>query len=372
MENEGLTPLDQELFEIEEAYDNWLPLQAEADKGAYVILGRIYALGCSIDVDPGSARRKELEFHVRCHSDVKATRKWTAGGKRSTELIVTTFMGLKEKRARKSNWIAVLEHAADCGVEPTAEAFVEWITTGIKGGIEGALDQYRGVTEDADSQSLEAIAKAIKSPANAETLPLKISDFGAKISILAVRWKDEENVTLLHKESDATKVRKALIDIGLAKPTRKKKPTPVGLRKLESKSLIALTRIAVGLAHNGKFRRNEAMRFTRAVNSLNAPELTETYFKGGGGFDGNMGMHAGEGELIEQNPDFDILDPGRYVRGAIQGRLIPYTFVPGDKRANLRAAQEYIDEHKYVTPKPAEPRAGPRPTLDAFIDQPDE
>lgn len=372
MENEGLTPLDQELFEIEAAYDNWLPLQAEADKGAYVILGRIYALGCSIDVDPGSARRKELEFFVRCHPDVKASKKWTAGGKRSTELIMTYILGLKEKRSRKSNWVAVLEHAADCVVEPTAEAFVEWITTGIKGGIEGALDQYRGVTEDADSQSLEAIAKAIKSPANAVTLPLKISDFGAKISILAVRWKDEENVTLLHKESDATKVRKALIDIGLAKLTRKKKTTAVGIRKSESKALVTLTKVTLGFAESGKFRRNEALRFARAVDDLRVPELAATYFSGGSNVGASIGQAKGEGSLTIRNSDFDVLDPGRFIEGAIPGSLVPYTLVPGDMRASARAAREYIEEHKYVAPKPAEPRIGPVPTLDAFIDQPDE
>lgn len=369
MANIGLTPLHQELDEIEEVYRDWLPLQAAVDIAAYDILGRIYALGCSIDEDPGSARRLELEFLVRCHPDVKASKKWTAGGRRSTELIVTWFMGLKEKRSRKSNWIAVLDHAADCEVEPTAEAFVEWITNAIKGGIEGALDQYRGVTEETESQSLEVIAKAIKSPANAVTLPLKISDFGAKISILVVRWKDEENVTLLHKESNATKVRKALIDVGLAKLTRKKKTTAVGLRKLEAKALVKLTKVTLGYAENGRFRRNEALQFARAVDNLRLPGLAETYFSGPPNVGPSIGPMKGEGSLTVRNPDFDDLDPGRFIEGAKPGSLIPYTIVAGDKRASVRAAREYIEEHKYVAPKPAEPRSGPRPTLDAFIDK---
>lgn len=367
MANVELTPLKQELFAIDDEFDKWKPLQKAADEVAYGILGRIYALGCSVDVDPGGTQRLELEAAVRFNWDVKASKKWTPGGKRATELIMTWFMGLREKRSRKSNWVGVLEHAADCQVTGTVEAFVEWITTDIKGGIEGALDAYRGVAEESVSQSLDSIAKALKSPANAETLKLKIPKSGAGISILAVRWKDDDSVTLLHRESAEAKVRKALIDIGLSGPTRVKKKTEVGLRKLESKSLVVLTRIAVHIAESGKFRRNEAMRFTRAVNSLNAPELTERYFTDGGGFDGRMGMHKGEGELIEQNPDFDILDPGRYVRGAIQAALIPYPFVPGDKRANLRAAQDYLDEHAYSVPKPPADDGRPRATLEEHI-----
>ncbi|WP_395622177.1 hypothetical protein [Sphingomonas daechungensis] len=128
--------------QLRKTYDEWEPLQTSADERAYDLLGRIYEEGAKIDAD--DERLQALMQRVALHPDVKGSKKWSAESKTSAELLVTLLLGLKEKRSRKHNWLCVLACAAEQQVAPTAAAFNEWIRSSDVGGIEGAIELYKG------------------------------------------------------------------------------------------------------------------------------------------------------------------------------------------------------------------------------------
>ena len=175
------------LSKLKEELKAWAPMQTAADERAYEVLGRIYEDAATIDAE--RLKRVVLEDMLRAHAEVGPSKKWSPGGKPTTELLVTFLLGLKTCRTRKHNWVSTLAYAAECQVEPALKAFRKWISSTEVGGIDGAVAAHRGEAPEAEKIDLSVVAAnlaaSIETP---KTVKLQIAKAApAGLAVLVVQ-----------------------------------------------------------------------------------------------------------------------------------------------------------------------------------------
>lgn len=352
---------------LEEQMDEWRPMQTRADARAYEILGTIHETVACIDDDP--VKRVALVDVIRKVPDVSASKKWSASGKSSAELIVTFLLGLKTNRSRKHNWVSTLAHAAECETATTKAAFIEWISSKDVGGIEGAVAAYRGDDVEVESLQLSDVAATLEEQNDeAEMIKHELDpDAPAGLGVLIVRRASAGEVVLLRETTEEAKIKRVLVDLGILKRPRKR--TRAQIATIEREAVLALNRVTFALASGSKVTKKRIDTFGNAYRRLkNVPELVEKYFDGRLKFEYGYPDHESKGGKIEpQNEQFDKLDPGRYLGGARERALIPYKFDPANHEANRKAALEYL--HRFDKPpvEEREPVKNPA-TVEPFIE----
>uniref|UniRef100_UPI00378492B8 hypothetical protein n=1 Tax=Sphingomonas daechungensis TaxID=1176646 RepID=UPI00378492B8 len=112
-------------------------------------------------------------------------------------------------------------------------------------------------------------------------------------------------------------------------PKKARPMTPSRMRKAEAKAIWHLNRFLHKelKLERGKPKNNDLALFKKAIDSLKEiPELRAKYFEGETGFSAEVDSLKKIYRLKVQNPDFHVLDPGRYIKGAKEGALVPYEF----------------------------------------------
>jgi len=364
--NEARQAVFDLLSRLKDELKSWTPLQTAADVRAYDVLGRIYEDAAVIDAE--RLKRVVLEDMMRSHAEVGPSKKWSPGGKPTTELLVTYLLGLKAFRSRKHNWVSALAHAAECDVKPSAEEFRKWISSAEVGGIDGAVAAHRGETLTPKKIDLSEVAAslvaAIETP---KTVELHIATAApAGLAVLVVQRKDDGNAFVLKESSDESELKRVFADLHITKKTKAR--NPIQIANIEREAVGRLTGVVQKLATKKLLSVNDGIAFTGAVKKLmDVPELREKYFNGepdyGVRFD-DMGKYS---IISTINEDYHLLDPGRYIGGARERLLIPYPFDPANDAENRRQRNSYLESLKKVRPKRPEPRSD-QPTLAAFIE----
>lgn len=310
--DEAIEYILQLVGELEDVYDDWKPLQTRADERAYDVLGRIHEKAASIDAD--DMKRSALVDLLRNHDEVKGS-KWSPNSKSAADLLVTNLLGLKTARTRKHNWLAALSYAETCGVERTSAAFKEWIKSPAVGGIDGAVDHVRGVTDsDGDEEASigEAVQKLESELDDPETLGLAVpEDAPEGIAVLVVRRVSDTESTILKRATDKAKIMRVFLDLGIM--SKRKKWTPIRVANAESTALYSLNRVVKKAFDGTDFSKKDPSSFMFAVKKLKSvPELRAKYFESEPCVKATVADAAtGNFGVIEvQNPDFDVLDPG--------------------------------------------------------------
>ena len=358
-------------LELEESYNDWEPLQTSADVRAYVLLGRIYAEGHAIDNDPG--KRHALVKLILKHPEVKETKKWSANAKPAEELLVTFLLGLKEKRSRKHNWLCALAYAKEQEVPPAADAFQNWIASSAVGGIEGAVDRYKGGTDEAQNIQIEDIlAKLEEESPDAVTIDMAIADSAPNGSAVVIVGKIvEKQVKVLTTSIQESKIKRTLADLGLVK--RPKKRTPIQVANVENSALRSLNRVTQKIAEGRKLGGKDALVFMGAVSRLRSvPELAEKHFVSHPRVMPKFGDKTkNESDVIPvANVSFHTFDPGRFISGAREGSLIPYAFDPADMAKTRLALMDFLKPPGL--PEPEKYESDPMALVDQFVAEPEE
>ena len=352
-------------IQLYETYDDWEPLQTRADERVYDLLGRIYEEAATIDADRD--KRFALVVTVRKHREIKESKKWSANSKSSAELLVTLLLGLKEKRSRKHNWLGVLAYAEEQEVPSNAEAFKAWISSSRVGGIEGAIDLYKGGTGETNQVPLkDVVAKLEDKAEGAETVDVVLTDHGPEgLAVLIVRKVSDTQVKVLSKSVEESKVKRVLADLGISK--RPKKRTPTQLASIETAALRSLNRVTQKIADGRKLGGKDALVFMGAVERLNSvPELAEKHFAESPWVNPKFGDKSQkEADTIPvANTNFHAFDPGRYIRGAREASLIPYAFDPDDMAKTRLAAIDFLTPP--APPEQEKYESNPMASLDEF------
>ena len=359
--NDVLLSLQDDLLE-------WEPLQTRADVRAYSLLAAIFEKAAEIDKD--DVKRRALVDSINSIKEVVHSKKWSAAGKSSTELIVTYLLGLRKHRSRKHNWISTLEYAKESNVEPTVDGFLAWIQSPKIGGIDGAAELYRGEAEPLAPAELSQIAAQLENEAGeAPTVDLKLgASAPAGLAILLVRRTDDQHAMILRQFIEESQIRRVLADLRII-PKAKKRHSETQIRNAERQSLYVLNRITSKLADGRSLGKKNDAPFAGAVRRLKSiPQLRDRFFEGPAKIHIIRADHNGKGGEIEvKNSDFDVLDPGRFISGARRGTLIPYAFDEADPSNNRKALFEYLDSQKQRKPVKPEPRTD-APTLDKFLE----
>lgn len=357
------------------AYKEWRPLQAKADTAAYDILGMIFELAAEIDSDATGRKRGILEKDVAKSVQFEGGKRWSAGGKATTELLATELFGVKANRSRKHNWTTVLAYAHEHGVDPTKQGFVDWVSA-FPGGIEGVLDEVRGVDRAGESASVEELTVQVADCGEHPVIDSPIKGIGKTTSILVVRKNAEEKIEILRTESSEAKVRKVLAD--LVGTSRTKKLTEAGIVKAERQALRAMLTVTLHSFEGLSLRHKHILRFRKAREKLRAiPQLMEKHFDENLLAEGATDISTIDEDTLKkepaiidiQNPDYHPLDPGRFIKSAKRGSLLPVDIFGKTGTEAKVAIREYLEETKPFKFPSREPSQGGGATLEKHFEE---
>ena len=318
------------------------------------------------------------------HHDLikKVKQRWSKGVKRDISgkparlLFLDLLYGMQEKRSQKAQWKAALEGAAAANIEPSCEAFVDWIE-GV-GGIDGAA---KTTSEQADANRPPAFhLKAFRDglpDATEETvfqLPVKPrGDYAGLVVLLARRLNDQGKMQHLGDLADIELVQEVAqaVDHGASAQA-----------VFERQKLLTINAAAFHMTTEvggPGLSDRELKRLKRAVTALAANTAArEKYFNAEPslGFDGETVGPAEGGKVrfklhIQQSACKD-LDPAKFIGGAKPAAMLMYE-VANDPNQQGKAFRQYVDqERKYLKsvlsprkPKSTEPSS--RATLEAFL-----
>lgn len=336
---------------IDEEYEEWKPLQANADKQAYFILGQIWESGHLIDAD--KELRAELDAAIKRVPEIRDSKRWSASGKSATEVILTNLFGIKHQRSRKSQWLSTLEYARECEVETTCTAFVEWIESKDVGGIEGAIQKLTGdfdeavkLAEGEKGRLPDAIRKLSENVGDREgsiTASLADADTTEGVILLLVKRGEGDTHQILRKINKRPMIEAA---VGTVLLNRWKRLKPAQIAAREQGALLTLNRIAVKRAEGKNLKNKDVFAFRDATTRLaEVPQLYTKYFEAKPWVHLSVGGPPGTPAIINvANSSYHELDPGCLVRGAKPNAFVPY--VVGDAEPDLKSANAYIENSK--------------------------
>lgn len=123
------------LQRLNSAFLEWQSADTRGNHYLWRLLGLVHELAAQIETNNLAFR--QLIEEVSNMPEVRASNTWEAKSKKANELLLVLLLGLKnETKARKSQWLSALKAANKCEIEPSQEAFFDWIAA--HGGVEGA------------------------------------------------------------------------------------------------------------------------------------------------------------------------------------------------------------------------------------------
>ena len=138
---------------------SWGMEAARSDGQLAAMLGKIYE--AAADAVDGSEAYAFLAAQAMAIPEVKESKKWKVQDQTPEGLFLTILLGVKNRRATKCQWKAVLTAAASCNVKRSAVAFADWVK-GAGGIVEAAKTRgpaYVGKRSLAAQTQLRKLAK---------------------------------------------------------------------------------------------------------------------------------------------------------------------------------------------------------------------
>lgn len=340
--------------EIHNTYEAFLPVQGRYHEHLYSLLELIFRAAPEIEKN-GPMRQQVMG---KCaEKGIGDLKKFVLEETEPFNLILIMLLGRNEKtKATKSQWLKVLRLGKFKQVSTEEGAFSEWlrdaggIVRALKDDVEVERDEEQGFSSSASEASdrgagsaaalisvapkpsYEQLLRAVQAKAaDAETISINLDpvhELHNDISILvACRMPGtspaEMRVPL--KLADESVIKYVLSAAARGKGANLTEEERQ--EKVKQAHLWALNRVALKIAKRiaGKVLFNDLMAFIKSVRALDkADELNRKLFSGPAGFGGFVDDLSEVYTFEVLNPEFNVLDPGRYIRSARKDALVPY------------------------------------------------
>ena len=340
--------VDEGLKALRERYDGYRSLLGSARKNLISMLGQTYEAACTFAHDDEAMRK--LRLCADTHAAIKARPRWTSEGKSAAALLLLLMtIHDEEAAASRSQWQSAIEGAQRLEIDPTESAFVELVKR-TEGGLRslGKRSDDAGTANDNLKDNLDTVHK-LKPERSKITMDLAELSFFKDVSILVVeKTGDGGTVELLESVSDP---RRVLSMAAFAADRLKKKEN----RDFEERKLIwELNRFTLMYAKAPWFNNEEvtgdsAITFMTAYNALrHDPEWNDRYGLAGtrlGSMEITSDPHVNHGKFEVVDKSFHKWDPGRYIHGTTQNRLVPYS-LDGNDDDREAAMKGYYREYQ--------------------------
>ena len=353
--------------ELEAAYAKWTPIDAQTRRGLWLILGRIHVESAVVDRSE-EARRALVE--AASNDPAIKGRRFDAENAPVQEVFVALLTKIDEKtKSAKSRWTKALMRAKQLA-PLTIDGFADWVKA--EGGLtkagkeppkKKAADENAGLESERPPFSMSKFVTWVgDATADAERIDLPIADEeehdGLTVLLVArVGWGQERRVVAKIGEKSVV----ASVAMAFAKDRRDNMPAEDKLAHMRRVALWTVNKVTLQLADrlSEKVTNEDVEAFHKAVITLrNLDYVEKRLFDGPAHEKIHKDMVNDFFSLHVLHPEFDVLDPGRFISTARRGALIPYS-TTGDVRAAISA---YVCANRntwiYLDRPPAEHASG--------------
>lgn len=270
------------------------------------------------------------------------------------ELLVIYAIGFeRDTAASRCQYLAAVKAAVeDPDLQRTEEAFLAWLKR--KGGIIAAGTSNRESNELAVPFRFSVFKDHMATMARRGTIEFPVDpdsevDGGLTVILASV---DPEQPNQLHV-IDAVGDESVIQRVAQAVVTHRAKKLPQEARQalLNDQHLWELNSVALKLAKklSGKVTWADADRWHRAHMALEGQDKNDRkWFSGFSRVPFTDPSGTDKLSLTVEHPEFHALDPGRYIKEAREGMLMPYD--PSDPKALDRYIRKHTDPNIYAKP----------------------
>lgn len=358
-----LIDVDEFVRGLRAQHEEWLPIEGNARARLWDMLGNMYVAAPQIEGDP--AQMQKLRNVANEDPAVKNSKRFRAWDADVIDLMLVCVLGLGEKvRSTKSQWRAALQAATFANVGRNGEEFKAWLEE--VGGIVGAnkieLTQVMnssgpGLVPEADKLELvtvnfDAFSKEVAGDPPTEKVKLAIDplkDTYEGLGVLLFSLPDAKNPTdirIVAKLGSPSAVKKVVSEVvhnQIANLSDEEKR-----ERLVDKHLWTLNQVSLALAGRLqlKLKLRHCFAFKKAVGALSKDDAyAHKFFEGASGATYVFPERGDSFSMDVEHPDFVETDPGRYIRGARKGALMPYA--PSDPATpdGKAALKDYVLRH---------------------------
>ena len=328
--------------DLRKRYLEWDKLAGQARQKLWATLGQIHA--DSAFVREHAEARAELVRAANEDPEVGRSR-FDATSAPAQEIFLALILKIREAtKSAKSQYTRALLVAESEGVPPTEEAFVTWVKD--NGGITAA-----GKSDSAEGPAASlTLSPPVSGRATSMTAPyhFKLARFlewapklangsveieidrekeayeGLTVVLLSSSAADPDaNPAILAKIGDPQVVKSVASAVASGRAVRLTDEDKAN--EAARKALWELNRVALKLSYwNEKLSFDDLLKFPKAVKVLEKQDcVARRLFEGPAG--SNLYTDAREFHSLDViHPEYDLIDPGRYIRNAREGALIPY------------------------------------------------
>jgi hypothetical protein len=349
---EVLSPAEAAARRLEVCKSEWQAAAGKARKKLWALLAAIFVAHEIFNLKPDAREQmvkkvKNMLGYSKGHLDPRT--------QSLLDLLVTYSVGPERETASSRCQYAAAIRAAleDPNLKRTEQAFLDWLKR--KGGIVKAGMSNRQKDELVVRFKYAEFKHHIASMARRGTIEFQVnpeSEVHDGFTVIFASYHPEDPEPL--QVIDALGAEGVIQHVSHAVAINRAKKLSEAERQtlLNEQNLWDLNRVALKLARklSGHVTWDDADRWARALIALDGEDDKNgrKWFTGFSRETFEDPSGTDKLSLVVENPDYDELDPGRYIKTARQGALMPYN--PADANAVDKYIQKHTDPYIYAKP----------------------